>query len=153
MNKELIKQFIKEINPKIKVKFQKWVLEVAIPDKTIYVGKDIDNRTNEIFMEYAKTIDKNIINVNYDLLSILHEIGHIETYNKINNFTQQVQKVELNQKYNNFNAATASYEELKQMFFEYFNFALERPATEWAINFALTHKDLLKKYQNIKINA
>ena len=73
-----VKKFVKQISPDIKVKFGR-ALECEPTENTIYVSfksNEIDKKT---FMEYVKELDKTC-QFNDLVLGILHEIGHIFTY-------------------------------------------------------------------------
>ena len=75
-----VKKFVKQISPDIKVKFGR-ALECEPTENTIYVSfksNEIDKKT---FMEYVKELDKTC-QFNDLVLGILHEIGHIFTYDE-----------------------------------------------------------------------
>ena len=77
-----------------------------------------------------------------ELLSFLHELGHIYTYNKINNIKynigtvliQKIQAVFVNPKYLDF------------FYNLYFNLALEKNADKWTMNFIKNNLDLVKEW-------
>ena len=145
-----IKDFIREINPMVQVKFQDLELEVDIDDEVIYVGKSVDKRADKYFMAFVKKINSKAEFINPALLSLLHELGHIETWTTEDREMKDFM----------FNVLKLSYEDvdifatdelLKEYCFQYFNIPLEKNATEWAIDFALEHKDLLDKYNWLEI--
>ena len=75
-----VKKFVKQISPDIKVKFGR-ALECEPTENTIYVSfksNEIDKKT---LMEYVKELDKTC-QFNDLVLGILHEIGHIFTYDE-----------------------------------------------------------------------
>ena len=84
-----------------------------------------------------------------EILSFLHEIGHIYTYKKINEITyvlgatliKKIQAKFTNPKYLNF-------------FYNcYFNLKLEKLADKWAINFIKENQELVEDWQDmIQIN-
>ena len=145
-----IKDFLREVNPAVKVHFQDYELEVNIYEETVYVGQSIDKRADKYFMEYIESLNPEAKNINSTLLSLLHELGHIETWTE----------KEANDKDFIFGVLEYAYQDidvfedeeiLKDYCFKYFNIPLERSATEWAIDFALSHKELLNKYNWLKI--
>ena len=83
MNKEMklgIYKFIKEVNHDYTVKFQKYDLECNVFDEIIYVGETYDKRTDLYFKNFVNKLNPECRKINRFLLSLLHEIGHIETY-------------------------------------------------------------------------
>lgn len=80
-----------------------------------------------------------------ELLSFLHEIGHIYTYRKINEITykigvitiQQIQKRLTNPKFLNF------------FYNWYFNLKLEKLADEWTMQFIKDNQELVEEWQNM----
>lgn len=135
-----IYNFIKEINSNYKVKFQKEETEVDIPETTIYIGKQSDKESEWDFIKFANQINPNCKYINPFLLTILHEIGHIKTWNQKDDDERSAINTALEIAYNK---KLIKYKTYCNM---YFNIPLERKATEWAINFALSHLDLIDKY-------
>ena len=145
-----IKDFLREVNPAVKVRFQDYELEVNIYEETVYVGQSIDKRADKYFMEYIESLNPEAKDLNPTLISLLHELGHIETW------TEE----ELDDKDFIFGVLQYAYQDvdlfeheeiLKDYCFKYFNIPLERNATLWAIDFALSHKELLAKYDWLEI--
>lgn len=79
-----------------------------------------------------------------EILSFLHEIGHIYTYNKWADFkytigTRFIEKVQPLFK-NNY--------KMTMLFFQmYYNFELEKKADYWAMNYIKSHKEQVQKWQ------
>ena len=144
-----IKSFIREVNPMLKVIFQKWDLECDVFDEAIYVGESYDKRTDDYFSEFVEKLNPECAKFNPLLLRLLHEIGHIETWDEEN----------ADQKDSIFGLLKIQYESeelandntLKEYCDLYFRIPLEQNATEWGINFALSHLDLMKKYEWLNI--
>ena len=82
-----------------------------------------------------------------EILSFLHEIGHIYTYNKINDFI--------------YCKATTLITKLQAKFFSnsklmtnlcykaYFNLALERNADKWAMTYIKEHQEQVQEWQEL----
>lgn len=141
MNKEMklgIYNFIKEVNMDLRVKFQEYDIECDIYDEIIYIGATFDKQIDKYFQEFVEQLEPKCKNINPFLLSILHEIGHIETW------TEE----DLEEKHFLYNMLQMNYKDsdIKEYNNMYFRIPLEQNATEWGINYALSHLDLMKKY-------
>ena len=152
MNRKMkkgIKSFIQEINPMLKVKFQDWDLECDVFDEIIYVGKSYDKRTDDYFRQFVNELNPKCAKINLFLLSLLHEIGHIETWDdEIADEKDTVYgllKMQFDEEKNLDDAKMKEYCDL------YYRIPLEQNATEWGIEFALSHMDLMKKYEWLNI--
>ena len=75
-----IYKFIKEVGEEYGVKFHKYDLECDVFDEIIYVGETYDKRTDLYFKNFVNKLNPECRKINPFLLSLLHEIGHIETY-------------------------------------------------------------------------
>lgn len=80
-----------------------------------------------------------------EILSFLHEIGHIKTYNKINDFTYckiapLIQKIQ-----NTFFSNSLFFTNL--CFKWYFNLALERNADKWAIDYIKHNQKQVREWE------
>lgn len=134
-----VKKFVKQISPDIKVKFGR-ALECEPTENTIYVAfksNEIDKKT---FMEYVKEIDKNC-QFNDLTLGILHEIGHIFTYDEDDEEPYQKETELLNLLYKE---KILSAEELNRF---YVRLDMESKATKWAIDFAQANQNFVKEFQ------
>ena len=135
-----VKQMVKQIDKTIKVKFGK-CLECEPTENTIYVN----NKTNIIdivtFRDYVKELNSKC-KFNTLLLGILHEIGHIYTYEEQNEeeYTRDTELLSLLFKEKKLSA--------KQLNEFYVRLPLEANATKWAIDFAMQNKKFCKYYQN-----
>ena len=139
-----IYNFIKEVNPDYAVKFQKYDLECDIFDETIYVGESYDKRTDRYFANFVNQLNPECSKVNSFLLSLLHEIGHIETYTEEDEDDKDMKYAILEMQYND--EEELSDERLEEYCDMYFRIPLEQNATEWGIDYALSHLDLMQKY-------
>lgn len=135
-----VKQMVKQIDKTIKVKFGK-CLECEPTENTIYVN----NKTNIIdivtFRDYVKELNSKC-KFNTLLLGILHEIGHIYTYEEQNEeeYRRDTKLLRLLFKEKKLSA--------KQLNEFYVRLPLEANATKWAIDFAMQNKKFCKYYQN-----
>ncbi len=139
-----IYNFIKEINSELDVKFQDFDLQCDIFDEIIYIGKAYDKRIDELFENFINKLDNRISNINPFLIEILHEIGHIETWDSDNADIQDLEFALLKEEYSL--KDENDYENLKKYCELYFKLPLEINATLWGINYALNHLDLMEKY-------
>lgn len=138
--KDGIKSFIREVNPMLKVRFQDYDIECDIWNETIYIGKTYDKRTDDWFQDFVTELNPKTLNINPFLLALLHEIGHIETWDSDLCDERDAIYNLLDMQHNE----TQNDEEWCKM---YFRIPLEQVATEWGIDFALSHMDLMKKYE------
>lgn len=135
-----VRQMVKQIDKSIKVKFGK-CLECEPTENTIYVN----NKTNIIdivtFRDYVKELNSKC-KFNTLLLGILHEIGHIYTYEEQNEeeYRRDTKLLRLLFKEKKLSA--------KQLNEFYVRLPLEANATKWAIDFAMQNKKFCKYYQN-----
>ena len=139
-----IYNFIKEVNSDYNVKFQKYDLECDIDEETIYVGESYDRRTDKYFENFVSQLNPDCRKVNPFLLSLLHEIGHIETYTEEDEDDKDMKYAILKMQYDD--EEQLSDEKLEEYCDMYFRIPLEQNATEWGIDYALSHLDLMQKY-------
>lgn len=145
MNKEMkqgIKDFIAEVNPMIKVYFQSYDLECDVFEEKVYIGRTYDRRTDEYFANFVHELNPQC-NFNPFLLSILHEIGHIETWTDEDADDKDVTYAILKMQFDSLEKTDLVMKEYCDM---YFRIPLEQNATQWGIDFAMSHPDLMKKY-------
>ena len=134
-----IKQFIKEIDKDIKVKFQKYDMECDIFEEIVYIGKPYDKENDRRFGEFVKELNP-ACDAPVFLLSILHEVGHIMTY-------EEDALEEKDFLYAAIDLKLQSGEDEEECVKEYFRIPLEKAATEWAIDFAMSNPQLIEKYK------
>ena len=138
-----IYRFIKEVNPELLVKFQKYDLECDVFDEIIYIGESYDKRTDKYFENFVKQLNPKCSKINPFLLSLLHEIGHIETYTEEDMDNKDAIYAILKMQYDEEELSDERLEEYCDM---YFRIPLEQNATEWGIDYVLSHLDLMQKY-------
>ena len=135
-----VKQMVKQIDKSIKVKFGK-CLECEPTENTIYVNKKTNIIDIVTFRDYVKELNSKC-KFNTLLLGILHEIGHIYTYEEQNEeeYTRDTELLSLLFKEKKLSA--------KQLNEFYVRLPLEAKATKWAIDFAMKNVKFCKYYQN-----
>ena len=135
-----VKQMVKQIDKSIKVKFGK-CLQCEPTENTIYVNNKTDIIDIVTFRDYVKELNSKC-KFNTLLLGILHEIGHIYTYEEQNEeeYTRDTELLSLLFKEKKLSA--------KQLNEFYVRLPLESNATKWAIDFAMQNKKFRKYYQN-----
>ena len=135
-----VKQMVKQIDKSIKVKFGKR-LECEPTENTIYVNNKTDIIDIVTFRDYVKELNSKC-KFNTLLLGILHEIGHIYTYEEQNEeeYRRDTKLLRLLFKEKKLSA--------KQLNEFYVRLPLEANATKWAIDFAMQNKKFCKYYQN-----
>ena len=135
-----VKQMVKQIDKSIKVKFGK-CLECEPTENTIYVNNKTDIIDIVTFRDYVKELNSKC-KFNTLLLGMLHEIGHIYTYEEQNEeeYTRDTKLLSILFKEKKLSA--------KQLNEFYVRLPLEANATKWAIDFAIQNKKFCKYYQN-----
>ena len=135
-----VRQMVKQIDKSIKVKFGK-CLQCEPTENTIYVNNKTDIIDIVTFRDYVKELNSKC-KFNTLLLGILHEIGHIYTYEEQNEeeYTRDTELLSLLFKEKKLSA--------KQLNEFYIRLPLEANATKWAIDFAMQNKKFCKYYQN-----
>lgn len=137
-----IKRFIREIDKDIKVKFQKYDMECDVYEETVFIGDTYDARTDKFFMEFVKEIRPDC-NIPVLPLSILHEVGHIMTWDEDLSTDKDMTYALLKMGFEEGKKDDAALKEYDDM---YFRIPLELNATLWGIDFAMNNPELMKKY-------
>ena len=135
-----VKQMVKQIDKTIKVKFGK-CLQCEPTENTIYVNNKTDIIDIVTFRDYVKELNSKC-KFNTLLLGVLHEIGHIYTYEEQNeeDYNRDTKLLSLL-----FQEKKLSAKQLNEF---YVRLPLEANATKWAIDFAMQNKKFCKYYQN-----
>ena len=135
-----VKKIIKKIDKNIKVRFGK-VLECEPRKNKIFIAYETNEVDKKTFLDYVKELDSQC---HFDdiTLGILHEIGHIYTYEEQNEeeYRRDTKLLRLLFKEKKLSA--------KQLNEFYVRLPLEANATKWAIDFAMQNKKFCKYYQN-----
>lgn len=135
-----VKDFVKNINSEYRIKYGD-IFEVDIPEEKIFITfnkhlKEDEMIQNFLKKEYGK-------NYNGFIIGLLHEIGHIETFeeelDEEREFIYEILRTE-------FNEGKSSLEEFNNL---YFHIPAEYNATAWGVNYYETHlqecQELMKK--------
>lgn len=135
-----VKQMVKKIDNTIIVKFGK-CLQCEPTENTIYVNNKTDKIDTITFNDYVKELN-NKCKFNSLLLGILHEIGHIYTYDELDeeDYNKDVALLSLL-----FQEKKLTAKQLNEF---YLRLPLESNATKWAIDFAMQNKAFCRYYQN-----
>ena len=136
LQKRAIKKFVQSIYPEIKVKFNRKQFECDILGKTIYLKPKMYGETEKIFMnwfnqEYSWVTDT--IKINYWVISMLHEIGHIMTDDDDLHKERDVLTELLKMQYDNETLNKTQY------FEAYFKIPCEQQATEWGVRYYINN--------------
>lgn len=140
IKKYYVKKMVKQIDKSIKVKFGK-ALQCEPTENTIYINNKTDIIDIVTFRDYVKELEPKC-KFNTFLIGILHEIGHIYTYEEQDEepYNRDTTLLSLLFKENKISA--------KQMNELYVRLPLESNATKWAIDFAMQNKAFCKYFQN-----
>ena len=128
---ELIKEFVQSIDPEIKVHMSGDEFYCIISEKLINVPFVSDSEGDRLFDEFV--MDRFGKSINPYLMGILHEVGHIKTFDSNLDKDRDILYFMLQLDYTN-----ERYEEFTNM---YFSIPSEFAATEWAVNYYLSHKE------------
>ena len=136
--RKAIKKLIKSINKNIKVVFHKGQLECDIINKIVYVGSKNSDIADRLFSDFVK---ENCSECKYNafLMGILHEVGHIMTWNEEldKDRDEQYSLMKVAYKLGLYDADTLNK--------EYFKIPLELNATKWGIEYAMSHRRKMNK--------
>lgn len=131
---EFLQSFMELIDKEIEI-FKGHCFEVDIDLKEIYLGSKRYDRISQYFMEHWK---KEIAEtpINWCILSILHEVGHIMT----NTDELEENRQALDSMYSFMYQEGVITE--NEYFTSYFDIPAERKATEWGIDFYKKNENL-----------
>lgn len=140
--KKAIRLFVKEIDENIRVRFQPYHMECDMENEIVYIGVESE-AGDRLFYEY---VNEHYPGCPYSclLMSILHEIGHIMTYDVDSQLIRFIKNLTLEEK---LEQESVSYEEACK---QYFEFPQEKDATEWGIWFAQNNPQIMEKFSWLK---
>ena len=144
--KKVIKDFVKYINPGIKVKFNRNGENASdMNDKVVYldIAEMIDNPYHTIGMQYHFKNEVGLV-----AYTVLHEVGHVQTAHQVQDLSQ-----ELDTYSNAVEKLVNSDLSYKNIAKSYSKLKLERLANTWAYDFAVNEYDkvLKLKYDLLKL--
>lgn len=138
MNKiDLIRCFVKSVDKNIDVESDNRFC-VDIDAEIVFVPQKLNDREDEVWSNFLKEEFK--VDYNSYVMSVLHEIGHIETYTEDLNTERELIYFLLQMKYEEDN-----FEDFNN---EYFKIPMEYIATEWAIDFYKNNMGICEKLVN-----
>lgn len=132
----LIKELVHSIDPEIKVQMSGDEFYCIISEKLINVPFISNPEGDRLFCEFV--FDRFGVNVNPYLIGILHEVFHIVTYDKNLDKDRDILYFMLQLDFDE-----SRYEEFTRM---YFSIPSEFAATEGAVNYYLSHKELCDNF-------
>lgn len=138
----LVRLFVKLVDKNIKVIFHKGELQCDTEEEKIFVGYDNGELANRTFKEYVLSLEKNCV-YNDFIMGLLHEVGHIVTYNE----EDEQDRLERYSQIDLLNQLGAIDNE--QTNFLYYEIPMEKKATQWGIDWAMTHQNLMKIFDKI----
>ena len=126
----LIEDFIHSINSNLDIKIsENKRFECDIPNKTIYLGtKNINKEEKQLYNKWFRQ-QPFYTKVNKRIISILHEVGHFQTFNTLEFEERNEKEILLT---NLYEMDLIDFEELN---FAYWNLTNEINATKWAIEY------------------
>lgn len=135
-----IRDFIKNINPDYRVKYGN-VFEVDIPEEKIFITLNKHKEEDEMVQKFLEKEYRK--RYNSFIMGLLHEVGHIETFeedlDEERDLVYGLLKID-------FNSGNSDIEKFNNM---YFRIPAEYNATAWAVNYYETHlqecQELAKK--------
>ena len=132
----IVKDFVKQINPDYRVKYSNQ-FECDPIEEIIYINFKHAEDANNLFSRFC--IEEYGKSYNAVLISLLHEIGHIETFDD-----------DLDEERGNRYALLQVLWELSDidretLHFEYFRLPSEIDATNWAVDFIENNAEMCQK--------
>lgn len=134
--RKTIKRFIYSIDDTVKVRFNEYDGFYYDLEKH-FVNIDFMDMTSDGFIEHLKEYHKCNFANKFSVVTwfILHELGHKSTQFEVNWYNDFQKRFYL-----------CLIKDENQSTIEYFNLPSEYKATEWAIWFANTHRELVKEF-------
>ena len=133
-----IKKFVESINPKYTVHFSNYWSSAWWED-TVWIPI---NRKKELAgdKEYLDFIeDRYHFRPNTYIISLLHEIGHLETENGTISEGRAIKYYALEYAFNNYDITKEEY------YNQYFQIEAEILATDWAVNYYKNNSEIINK--------
>ena len=131
----IITQFVHKIDSSIQIDFDDDFCADVV-NKIIYVESKEHIEEDRLIQEFVQ--EKFNVLMDPFLIGILHEVGHIMTYDKQKNDERSILYALLVINYNE-----KEYEEYSKM---YFSIPAEFEATKWAVNYYINHKKLCDNF-------
>lgn len=132
----LVRDFIKSINKDFEVEIGD-AFEVDINDETVFITFNSDDDLDNLYKNFLK--EEFNVEIPIFVASILHEIGHIETFDDELYESRDVVYGLLKMQYDEGNADLAEYNNM------YFRIPAEYDATYWGVQYYLKNKEKCDK--------
>ena len=133
---KILNDFIKTINKDYKVLHDKKEFTSDYENGKVWVCFNENKEDDTLFMDYITS--KYNIKIDTFLISFLHEIGHLETETDLLSDNRAIDLFTLEVLFDN------NKIDKKEYFNRYFEIECESLATEWAIDYYLTHQEQCK---------
>lgn len=130
---KILNDFIKTINKNYRVLKDKREFTSDWEEGKVWVCFIPNEEDDKLFMNYIK--NKYKIEIDTFLMSFLHEIGHLETETGLLSDTRAIELFTLELLFDNSEITKEEY------FKRYFEIECETLATEWGVNYYLTHQE------------
>ena len=130
---KILNDFIKTINKNYRVFKDKGEFTSDWEEGKVWVCFTPNEEDDKLFMDYIK--NKYKIEIDTFLMSFLHEIGHLETETGLLSDTRAIELFTLELLFDNSEITKEEY------FKRYFEIECETFATEWGVNYYLTHQE------------
>lgn len=137
----IITQFVHKIDSSIQIDFDDDFCADVV-NKIIYIESKEHLREDELMQNFVQ--DNFNISMNPFLMGILHEVGHIMTYNEQKDDERSILYTLLTINYDE-----KKYEEYSKM---YFSIPAEYEATKWAVKYYKTHQKECENFLNVLFN-
>lgn len=124
-------KFIQSIVPDVRVKFEDDEYYVDLNDRVINIGINPDPNGDRLIHEFV--LEKFGVSMSPFLIGVLHEIGHLMTFDPVAQAEGDVLYFLLSLNYD-----SMKHDEYSRL---YFSLPTEIAATEWAVNYYLSHKE------------
>lgn len=131
----IIKTFVNSIDSTIQIDFDKDFC-VNVDEKIVYIECCEHKESNILIQNFVKENFEVIMHP--FLIGLLHEIGHIFTFNDLLDDERTVQCILLHFLYKENNFKNYSY--------KYFSLPAEYEATAWAVNYYKTHTQQCEQF-------
>lgn len=128
---EAITNFIHSIVPDVKVIYEDNEFYVDLDERVINVGINPDPQGDELIQEFV--FEKFGVAMDSFLIGILHEIGHLMTYDEQRNVEGNFLYLMLQMSYSPY--------KFKEYSYKYFSIPSEFAATTWAVEYYVAHQE------------
>ncbi len=138
---KVLNDFIKTINSNYKVLKDKYEFTSDWEEGKVWVCFQENQEDDKLFMGYIE--NKYNVKIDTFLMSLLHEIGHLETETQELSDSRAIELFALELLYDNGEITKEQY------FNQYFEIECETLATKWGVNYYLTHQEQCKQLVNL----